>query len=612
MSVTSVAVRTFGRYTQKKRYEALQTNLRKARMAVSADAYVATAMLYAVFAGIGGVLLGLFISLLLNFSLLIMLAFILIFAGIFGFLSYQLMLYYPNVVINEHKRKIDNALPYAINFMYALSRSGATMADIFEELAVRTDIGEISKEAQFFVRNVKYLSQDPLTAARNLARTTPSDKFKNFLEVLISIIETGGEISTYFATKSIETQNTLKDDNKRTISTLEFTAEMYVILVAFTPLLFIAIILFMGLLPGQSASLSLLRLLAYVWIPFGTLFSAVFISTMSPERLGGKARGIRFPSRYKDVPVTASSPSDRQLIRRLKGTMWQARLRKFLANPLKFFVRNPGYVLVISTPIAAIYFLASATLTTTTAFLTFVIIFMPYTIAYEFRSKRTSQIDKALPGFLKSMSSASSSGLTLPHAISVAASADLGPLTDEIKRANKDIQWGNSADEALAKLEQRIGTSDTAARSIFLIRKASYTEENVGDVIDVVINDVNTQDTLRKERSTAIFVYKMIILMTFVVFLITSYFLVDSLLYSGITLPTGINITDVKLLFYHLLLLQALCVGFISAQMGERDLRGGLKYALVMMFVVWLIFEYVIIPKPLHPTVTSAEALLLF
>jgi len=611
MSITSVAVRIFGKYTQKK-YEALQTNLRKARMSVSADAYAATAILYAIFACIGGVLLGLFISLLLAFPFLIMIVLIALFAGIFGALSYQLMLYYPNVTISERKRKIDHALPYAVNFMYALSRSGATMAEIFKELSVRTDIGEISKEAQFFVRDVEYLGQDPLTAARNLARTTSSDKFKNFLEVLISIIETGGNITTYFSTKSVESQNALKDENKRTISTLEFTAELYVILVAFTPLLFVAIILFMGLLPGQAASLSLLRLIAYAWIPFGTLFTAVFVSTMSPERFGGRARIFRFPSPYKDVRTTAGGPGDKELVRRLRGTLWQARLKSFLANPFKFIVKNPSYILVISAPIASIYFLSSATLTTTTLFLTFVIIFLPYTIAYEFRSKRTSQIEKALPDFLKSMSSASSSGLTLSRAISVTASTDLGPLTDEVRRTHKDIQWGSPASEALAKLEQRIGVSDTAARSVALIRKASHAEENVGDVIDIVMNDVNTQDTLRKERSTAIFIYKTIILLTFAVFLITSYFLVDSLLYSGITLPTGINITDIKLLFYHMMLLQAICVGFIGAQLGERDLRGGFKYAIVMMFIVWVIFEYTIMPRAIRPPTPPEGALLLF
>jgi len=611
MGITSVAVRIFGKYTQKKKYATLQTNLRKARMLVSADAYVATAMLDAILAGIGGVLLGLFISLLLKFPLLIMIVLIALSAGIFGALGYQLVLYYPNVVISERKRKIDHALPYATNFMYALSRSGATMAEIFKELSVRTDIGEISKEAKFFVRDVKYLGQDPLTAARNLARTTPSDKFKNFLEVLISILETGGDITTYFSTKSIESQNALKDENKRTISTLEFTAELYVILVAFTPLLFIAIILFMGLLPGQAASLSLLRLIAYAWIPFGTLFCAVFISTMSPERLGGRERAFRFPSPYKDVRVTSGGPSDRQLIKQLKGTMWQTKLKSFLANPFKFIVKNPSYIFIISAPIAAIYFLASTTINTTTLFLTFVIFFLPYTIAYEFRSKRTSQINKALPDFLKSMSSASSSGLTLPRAISVTASTDLGPLTDEVKRTHKDMQWGSSASEALAKLEQRVSVSDTAARSVALIRKASHAEENVGDVIDIVMNDVNTQDTLRKERSTAIFIYKVIILLTFAVFLITSYFLVDSLLYSSITLPAGITITDVKLIFYHLMLLQAMCVGFIAAQLGERDLRGGFKYAIAMMFIVWVIFEYVIMPRPIRLP-TTESALLLF
>ncbi len=609
MSVSSFAVRLFGRFTKGKKYGALQRNLRRARIAASADIYVASGMLYSCLAAAGGVMLGFFIASLLHLPFLYLLMIAVLFAVLFWVLTYQLSLSYPSMIASDRTVKIDAALPYAASFMYALSRSGVTVANIFRELSARHDMGEISSEARSFMRDLEYLGQDPLTALRNLARTTASEKFKSFLDVLVSIIETGGDVTSYFATKCSEYQNTMREDQKKIITNLEFMAEIYVILIAFAPLLFLTLLIFMGLL--QPVAPGMLAIVGYAWIPLGSIAFAILISTSSGVKIKRRAVRLGLPRAFRDVTTVPGDAQDKRILGLLRRQTALSKLRVFISNPLRSFTRNPSYVLFFSVPIAMAFFL-TRDVSTTSVIWTCAIAGIPYIVAFEFRSRRAEQIERALPDFLKSLSSASRSGLTLPRAIAVTSAAEVGPLTDEIKRTHRDIEWGASANEALLKFEERISESDTAARAISLIRKANEAEENVQDVIEIIKGDVENIRALKKERESSMFTYKAVIVMTWLVFLVTIYYLVGSFLAmpASQTETAGFQIGQLdvpflKQLFFNATLIMSVFAGVITAQMGGGDWKSGLKYALAMAIVTWAIFYFIILPKQM--VVTQVE-----
>jgi flagellar protein FlaJ len=184
----------------------------------------------------------------------------------------------------------------------------------------------------------------------------------------------------------------------------------------------------------------------------------------------------------------------------------------------------------------------------------------------------------------------------------VVSTSELGALTDEVRRAGRDIQWGSSAAEALGKLEQRVAVSPVTTRTLTLIRKASEADEDISGVVDIALNDVRTRQQIINERSTAMFVYKAIIIMSFFVFLVTVWFIVDAYM----RLPVGgaygeIEIAaaqplEVKLLFYRMLVLQSVFAGVICGQMGG-DIKSGLKYAVVLSIVAVFVFEWTIMPR---------------
>ncbi len=585
-------------------------------MAASADAYVATSMLYSCLTSFAGVMVGFLLAFILELSFPYMLVLMVLFAALFVFLSYQLLLLYPSMSASEKARKVDIALPYTASFMYALSRSGATITDIFRELSTRRDVGELAAEAKVFLRDVEYLGRDPLTALRNLSRSTPSERFKNFLEVMVSIIETGGDTTNYFATKCSEYQAQVREDQKKYISTLEFMAEFYVIMVVFAPLLFLTIFILMGML--ETIAEALLYVIAYIWIPFGSIGFVVAISAASKGRLKRVPLGFRRPEAFRDVAVVRGDERDRAMLRRILKSASAIGLKAALKNPARAIRENPSYILLVSVPVAMVFFIVnplggwswySGAEPISSSVFAATIALLPYIVAFELRSRWVKQTEDALPDFLKSLESAIKSGLTLSRSVAVTATTELGPLSDEVRRMDRSIKWGTSSTEALGEFERRTGASPEVSRSATVIRKAAEAESDISDVLKIVSSDVDTVRSLRKERRSAMFIYKIIIILTFGVSLITAYFIVTSFLsiqpVGGAEVPGfttgGIDIGLVKELFFHALLLQALFVGALASQMGEDDPRAGLKYSVALLLLTYVVFARWVLPALPQP-----------
>lgn len=609
MALAKLAYGCFSRFIRGKKYPRLQEAIRKARMPVSADIYVATAIFSAILAATLGGFLGAVLWLFLSLNIVFLPMLIVVLAGVLGGATYLIMLSYPGFVASERGRNIDLALPYTIGFMLAMSKSGATLVDIFRELAQRSDVGELRREAQVFMRDVEFLGRDPLSAARNLAATTPSERFKTFMEVLVSIVETGGEITPYLLAKTTEFHVAMKESNKKTISSMEFLSELFVILVQFLPLLFLTIIIFMGFLPGGRVDPLLLSILAYAWTPLGAFAFTVTFATTPPVELKGLPKAITLLSPYRSLPVVPGGEMDAKVVKKLRGQLVKEKLKKFLSNPFRPCLQNPEYMLLLSAP-AGIIYLVFTPLRTFTFITALLIILIPYMLAYELRSRRAAEMERALPDFLKSLASASRSGLTLAKSMSVASAAEMGALTDEVKRAAREIEWGISAQEALMHMEQRVGISSTVAKSISLVRKASEAEEDISEVVETAINDAKTKQEVLTERRSAMFVYKLIILMSFFVFLVTLYFIIGAYLSIPMTwaageeqVIVGVEPGVVKLLFYRMLVLQGLFCGLVIGEMGG-DMRGGVKYVVLMLLCTMVVFEFFIMPlAPIPPVI---------
>jgi flagellar protein FlaJ len=571
--------------------------------ATSADLYVSTAMFSSLIAFIGVIIGGILLAWIMNLMTPLILVSIFIVAPVIGFVAYQFLMFYPGMIAKNRAYKIDLALPRVIGFMYAMSRSGAGVVEIFKELSTRYDAGELRNEARIFMRDVEYLGHDPLTAVRDLARATPSKRLKEFLEILAPIAETGGNIIAYFASKWSEYQEDAKADQGEFITTLELYSELFITLVMLMPLLMLLVFALLGPLAGYSDTW--LYLIAYIMIPIMAAAFMVLMSVTLPEKIVVGAVKLGVSDVYKDVKIVDGGQHEEGLRRSLSKSARQRELKDLFIRPVQEILRQPVKILFFSVPIAAfvssLLYLRFSLDITACVISGLMMAITPYAVVYEFKQRNLGRFEESLLDFLRAIASGVKSGLTLPASLKIASTADLGPLTGEVKRMSADLEWGTSAGEALNRFEHRVRGSELLSRAVRTIKKASDADEDIGDVLDILMRDVATKRELEREMKGAMGTYTIIMLIMFGIFMFTVYMIAHSILAmstkGGTVIPLfGIDVPVVMTVFMHAAIIEGVFTGLVAGQSRTGDLRAGLKFSILMMLTAYVVFAVLIMP----------------
>ena len=304
-SIQRLAFRLFGTYAGKKRnkYAELRNSLLTARMKVPFEVYLSTAYLGSILVGIlSAVLLGFFtwalnipgmityrgaapdfIITLSQHALILgtILATILSFAVIGG-ITFVIFLLYPSYIAGNRKRNIDATLPYAINYVTAMSTAGIPPAEIFRQLGSSTIYGESATEARFVALEIDLYGRDLIDALRLVSSTTPSYRMKEFLQGAMGCISSGSNLTEYFRNKAEQYALENRQTQKLFLETLGLIAESYVTAMVAGPLFLIILQSIMSILSRQSQPIFLF-IIIYLIIPFGSLGFVILISSMTPE-----------------------------------------------------------------------------------------------------------------------------------------------------------------------------------------------------------------------------------------------------------------------------------------------------------------------------------------
>jgi flagellar protein FlaJ len=212
-------------------------------------------------------------------------------------------------------------------------------------------------------------------------------------------------------------------------------------------------------------------------------------------------------------------------------------------------------------------------------------IFPPAVLNYiEFKWRKA--IDEHLPDLFRSIVQAQETGMTLPQALEEASKRNYGPLTGELRKMTAQISWGMTFEEALSALGKRVNTV-LVQRTVPLIIEASRSGGHVEKVFAPTGKFVQTTLLLDKERRNQTRPYIAIIYVAYFVFLFTVILLFKSFFASIEGLPTlGTTVMspeEMKRMFFHMTVIQALFGGLIAGKMGEGTVNAGLKHSLIMM-----------------------------
>jgi archaeal flagellar protein FlaJ len=533
--------------------------------------------------------------------------------------GYVFLLKIPGIEKGNRAIKINLTLHNAVAYMYAMRRGGAQMMTIFSSLSDRANIyGEVALEFRQIVRDADFFGYDVVSAIRHLSETTPSEKLKTFLEDLLSVIESGGDMAEFLSTRVRVYQEEARFEQRQFLNILSIVAESYVTLFVAGPLFLIIIMVVMGMM-GGTAVLQL-TLVTYAILPIGSLIFILLIDLISikAEKTERYVR-TKWLHTYSDV-VVVEKENEEPLFEQLKKYDRIRSLAHNLRHPLESFVSNVNHTLYVTVPAAILYFLfvfmrvphyrdmdIYLGVIDDHVVIAALIILIPYAIFYEIWSRKVLGIQSLIPDFLERMSGINQVGLTIAQAIAIMVNTNLGLLSYEIRRIKRDMEWGANFTEALIRFEERVSTP-SIARTVTLITKASEMSGQISEVLSIASSDAKMSEVLKRERLSEMFIYTAIVYLSFFVFLfvvavLTTQFLpvlahisVKGMPTSGALAGIGsVPVATFGRLLYHACLIQALFSGLIAGQMGESSVAAGVKHSCILLVISLVTFNFILV-----------------
>jgi len=267
----------------------LEDDLIKAHIRMRPEEYLAVAWMTITILAVASAILALVFGILLfalqvSIATLVILLFVI--AGVPLLLGYIIFFGFPGGILYRGKpasaakkraRKIDARITSSMSFISAMASADVPVDVIFKELSRQPVYGEVAKEAEWITRDTELLGVDILTAIKRGAGRSPSAKFQDFLQGVVTTSTSGGQLKPYFLLKAEQYEKEDRLEMRKKMETLGMLAEAFVTVVVAFPLFLVVIMAIMALISrGQSTFvLTLLYVVVGLMIPisqFGFIF----------------------------------------------------------------------------------------------------------------------------------------------------------------------------------------------------------------------------------------------------------------------------------------------------------------------------------------------------
>ncbi len=269
----------------------LELQLQQAQLRMRVEEYTAyvwmsTLLVFAVALAVAGVLGGIMLAV-LDVPVATVLIFVMLAIMLPPIMTYGLLMATPSSRASTRARDINKRIGPAMSFISAMASANVNVDVIFKELARQDIYGEIKNEAEWITRDTELLGIDILTAITKAAQRTPSVKFQEFLQGVVTTSTSGGELKPYFLQKAEQFEKEGKLEMRSQLETLGLMAESFVTVVVAFPLFLVIIMAIMAIVPGGGGSsgttILLLELVIGLMIPFSQFGFIFYIWNMTKE-----------------------------------------------------------------------------------------------------------------------------------------------------------------------------------------------------------------------------------------------------------------------------------------------------------------------------------------
>jgi Archaeal flagella assembly protein J len=266
-------------YFKDKKYDIFYTEFK-----TSIEEYIKTTLKYSFLTFIlSFISLSLIFILYLNFYNIILFSVSILFGIIVGFLTFIYFYVYPSLAKADYVKDIEDNLPFFALYFYSYSGSQMNIIDIFKLLNKEKRFGAINKEISYLLILINNFGYDILSALLELAQKTPSEKFKEFLYGLISVIRSGGSLKDFakiYAKQNLEEYEIqLKEYNEKVNLWVTFYAFFFI---TFPMILLILAFLF-SIASGNINILNSLLFFFLIIIPFSYITYLYMIHIYQPK-----------------------------------------------------------------------------------------------------------------------------------------------------------------------------------------------------------------------------------------------------------------------------------------------------------------------------------------
>lgn len=194
--------------------------------------------------------------------------------------------YYPYHVTKARGEAIRSKLIYTVSYMAAISAAGVIPIRIFERVAQIDPTKEIRREALRFLRDIKLLGHDVLTALKTRADNAPVKILQEFYSGLRNVILTSGDIREYlvfFLRRLIKERS---EELAKVTSALATISEIYVTLMVAGPIVALITLSVMQMIWPQSRLMGIplsliIIIMIFVLLPISAIVMLIIVDSIS-------------------------------------------------------------------------------------------------------------------------------------------------------------------------------------------------------------------------------------------------------------------------------------------------------------------------------------------
>lgn len=267
----------------------LEDDLIKAHIRMRPEEYLAFAWMTITILAIFSAFLALLVSFLwlaVGLSVGTFLLLVFLFSGLPLLLGYIVLFGFPGGFLyrgrpasaaKKRSKKIEARITSAMSFISAMASADVPVDVIFKELSRQSVYGEVAKEAEWITRDTELLGVDILTAIKRGSSRSPSPKFQDFLQGVVTTSTSGGQLKPYFLLKAEQYEKEDRLEMRKKMEALGMLAEAFVTVVVAFPLFLVVIMAIMALISRNQSGfvLTLLYVIVGLMIPisqFGFIF----------------------------------------------------------------------------------------------------------------------------------------------------------------------------------------------------------------------------------------------------------------------------------------------------------------------------------------------------